>query len=162
MKKEVCRILAVNPGSRYVGYAAFRGPELLDWGVRVIRAKTSLGKRRAAQAMLVEWIERYDSDALVMKALHRNRSSQRLDHLARAMSQLAEHRKLSVAQYSIGQLKEVLCPEGKANKRQLAEQIAATYAVLARDFQREVANRNPYYLRMFEAVALGVVGYRQL
>lgn len=161
MPKEPIKLLAVNPGARYVGWAVFRGPELQDWGVRVVRAKTLLGKRRAVNAMLVEWIERFGSDYLVTKTLHRSRSSQGLNQLARSMIQLAERRKLSVAQYSIGQLKEALCPEGKANKRQLAEQIAGTYAVLAHDFQRETDNRNSYYLRMFEAVALGVVGYRQ-
>jgi hypothetical protein len=32
---------------------------------------------------------------------------------------------------------------------------------LGHDFQKEMANRHPYYQRMFEAVALGIVCYRK-
>ena len=162
MPKEPARILAVNPGSRYIGFAAFRGPELLDWGVRVIRAKTPRGKLKAAGAILIEAVERFRPDTLAIKRLHRSRSSCCLNDLTNGIKQFSRRRKLQVRQYSIGQLKNALCPEVKANKRQLAEHVAATYPVLAHDLQKEKNNRNPYYLRMFEAVALGVVCYQHL
>jgi Holliday junction resolvasome RuvABC endonuclease subunit len=157
MSQEPPRILAINPGTRYVGFAAFRGPELLDWGVRVITAKTPRGKVKAAGAILVEAIERYGSDTLVIKRLHRSRSSACLDGLSRSIRQLARPRKLQLREYSIAQVIAALCPQESVNKRQLAEHVTAIYAVLAHDFKRELANRNPYYLRMFEAVALGAV-----
>ena len=84
MPKESPRILAVNPGSRYIGFAAFRGPELLDWGVRVISAKTPRGRVRVAGQIIREAIERFRPGSLALKRLHPSRTSTSLDRLARA------------------------------------------------------------------------------
>ncbi len=162
MPKELPKILAFNPGSRYIGFAAFRGPELLDWGVRVISAKTPRGNVRVAGQIVKESVERFQPDTLAVKRLHSSRSSPSLDRLADSVWELARRRKLTVHQYSITQLKYVLCPGAKGNKRRLAAAVVATHPVLSRYFEKEMANRHPYYLRMFEAVALGVVCYRQL
>jgi len=160
MPKEPPRILAINPGSRYIGFAAFRGPELLDWGVRVISAKTPRGRVRVAGQILKEAIERFRPDTLAAKRLHSSRTSTCLDRLADSIRELSHRRELKVHQYSITELKRVLCSEAKGNKRRLAAKVAATYPILSHYFQKEMANRHPYYLRMFEAVALGIVCYR--
>lgn len=162
MPKEPPTILAINPGTRYLGFAAFRGPELLDWGVRVIRAKTSRGTLRVAATILNEAIDRFQPDTLAIKQLHRSRSSASLNSLTGTMKKLCRRRKLHVCQYSIGQLKQALCPEEPANKRRLAEHVVAAYPVLTHELQREQANLNPYYIRVFEAVALGMICYEAL
>lgn len=162
MTKEPTRILAVNPGSRYIGWAAFRGPELLDWGVRVIRAKTPRGKLASVQQILFEAVDRFHPDTLAVKRLHSSRTSGSLSSLTNKIKQRARRRRLRVCEYSIEQLKQHLSPNGKLNKRGLAEHVAAEYPALAPDFRKEQANRNPYYVRMFEAVALGMVCYERL
>lgn len=161
MPKELPKILAINPGSRYIGFAAFRGPDLLDWGVRVISAKTSRGSVRVAGYILKNAIERFQPDTLAVKRLHSSRTSRSLNHLADSIKKLARRRKLALHQYSITDLKSALCQDSKGNKRRLAAAVAATYPVLSHEFQKEMTIRHPYYLRMFEAVALGIVCYRQ-
>jgi Holliday junction resolvasome RuvABC endonuclease subunit len=161
MPKESPTILAINPGSRYLGFAAFRGPELLDWGVRVVSAATPRGGARVAGRILTEAIERFRPDTLAIKRLHSSRSSTTLDRLTDSIKQLSRRRKLTLRQYSIAELKNALCSDARANKRQLAAKVTALYPVLGHYFQKEMANRHPYYLRMFEAVALGAVCYRQ-
>src|SRR5260221_8071341 len=161
MPKEPLRILAINPGSRYLGFAAFRGPELLDWGVRVNTAKTACGNVRVAGHIIKGAMQRFHPDALAVKRLHSSRSSPSLDRLTDSIAKLSRLRKVKVRQYSITELKTALCPDTKGNKRRLAAEVAALFPILIPEFQKEIANRNPYYLRMFEAVALGIVCYRQ-
>jgi len=161
MPKEPPRILAVNPGTRYIGFAAFRGSELLDWGVRVVSAQTPRGRVWVGTRIVRETIERFQPDTLAVKRLHASRSSTSLDRLADSIRKLARRRKLGLYRYSITELKDALCSEAEGNKRRLAEAVAATYPILSRYFQKELANRHPYHLRMFEAVALGIVCYRQ-
>ncbi len=162
MVKEPLRILAINPGSRYIGFAAFRGPELIDWGVRVVSAQTPRGEVRAAGRIIAETLERFQSDVLAVKRLHASRTSPSLDRLTDSMMKLSRLRKVQVRQYSIAQLKSDLCPGTKSNKRRLTAEVAALYPVLIRFMQKELGNRNPYYIRMFEAVALGIVCYRKI
>jgi hypothetical protein len=161
MPKEPPRILAVNPGSRYLGFAAFRGPELLDWGVRAISANTPRGAIRVAGQILTQTMDRFRPDTLAVKRLHASRTSPCLDRLANSIRERSHRRKLRIQEYSIKELKTALCPGATGNKRRLAAVVAATYPVLTHEFQKEMVNRHPYYLRMFEAVALGVVCYRQ-
>lgn len=161
MPKEPPKILAVNQGSHFIGFAAFRGPELLDWGVRANTATTPRGSVRVANQILREAIERFQPDTLVMKRLHSNRTSPALDRLSDSIRELSRRRRISVQEYSITELKYVLCSGANGNKRRLAAEVVALYPVLSRNFQKEMTNRHPYHLRMFEAVALGVVYYRQ-
>jgi Holliday junction resolvasome RuvABC endonuclease subunit len=161
MSKEIPKILAINPGSRYVGWAVMHGPDLIDWGVKVIRAKTPRRRLTIFTAILVQTLERFHPDVLAIKQIHPSRSSPCLDNVTKAVTTLARRQKLKVYEYSIGQLKRALCSEGKANKRQLAEHMATMYPALAHDLRSEKANKNPYYIKAFEAVALGVVTYQR-
>lgn len=161
MPKEPPRILAVNPGSRYIGIAAFRGPELLDWGVKVVIGKTPRDKVRAARLIVAGLIEQYCPDVLALKQLHCSRSSRQLNQVVGEITNLAGRRRLKVRQYSIQELQAAFCPNAKSNKRKLAAVLAAMYPALAYDFQREAENRNPYRVRMFEAVALAAVCWQE-
>src|SRR5262245_50346560 len=161
MPKEPPRILAVNPGSRYLGFAAFRGPELLDWGVRVITPATPRGHVRVAGRIVREAMDRFQPDALAVKRLHARRTSRTLNRLTNSFGDLARQRKIKVHYFSIQDLKAALCSEAKGNKRFLAAEIVAAYPMLSLYLQKEMENRHPYHLRMFEAVGLGMVCYRQ-
>lgn len=161
MQKELPTILAINPGSHYLGFAAFYGPELLDWGVRVVSATTDRGRVRVAGQILRDAIERFHPDTLAVKRLHPSRTSPSLDRLAESIQDLSRRRRLKVYQYSITELEKVLCGEARSNKRRLAAAVATLYPALKGEYQKEMAIRHPYYLRMFEAAALGAVCYRQ-
>src|SRR4029077_4239748 len=96
MPKESPRILAVNPGTRYIGFAAFRGPELLDWGVRVISAKTQRGGIWVADQIVKETMDRFQPNSLAVKRPHSSRSSISLDRLAGSIRDLSRRRNLKV------------------------------------------------------------------
>jgi Holliday junction resolvasome RuvABC endonuclease subunit len=163
MPTEPSRILGINPGSKYIGFAAFSGPDLLDWGLRVNHAKTPRGRIRVGVQIFRETIHRFQPATLALKRLHSSRTSTSLDRLTDLIKELSRRRKLTVHQYSITQLKKALCPKRRCNKRELAAAMVAMHPVLSRDLQKEMTNpdpEHPYYLRMFEAVALGVVCYR--
>jgi hypothetical protein len=162
MPKEPPRILAVNPGSRYLGIAAFRGPELLDWGVKVVIGKTPRKKLAAGRKIVIALFDQYCPDVLVLKRLHHSRSSHQLNELVDQIKILSGRRGIKVRQYSIQDVKDALVPDIKTNKRKLAELMAAMYPALVYDHDRESRNRNPYRVRMFEAVALAVVYYQQM
>lgn len=162
MQKEPPRILAVNPGSRYLGIAAFRGPELLDWGVKVITGKTPTEKLKTARTIIVALIGQYVPNVLVIKELHPSRSSRQLDGLVRQLKSLSERRGIKLREYSIQDVKAALCPDARSNKRKLANILAAMYPALTYDLEQETQNRNPYRVRMFEAVALAAVCWQQI
>lgn len=162
MLQEPPRILAITPGTRYLGIAAFRGPHLLDWEVKGVAGKTPAEKRIAVRRILLDLIEQYLPDALVLKRLHPSRSSERLNDFVRQIKVLARPRGVKVYQYSLRDLKDALCPGAGANKRRLAEALAAMYPAMTYDLQRETRSGRAYRIRAFEAVGLAVLCWEHI
>jgi len=162
MTKKNPKILAVNPGTRYLGIAVFKGPELLDWRVKVVKGKWSKEKLQKIMMLLYSFIERHEPNVLAIKKLHRSRSSKNLNCLVNRIKQSSRRKGLKVYQYSIKDLEAFFFSEDKANKNKLVETLASKYPFLVHEFKKENANKNSYHIRVFEAVALGAVCSRQL
>jgi Holliday junction resolvasome RuvABC endonuclease subunit len=161
MPKKILRIIGINPGTRYIGVAVFQGSELLDWGVKSVGGRWSVEKMKKARMILSDLLQRYEPDVIAIKELHPSRSSRNLNHLVKEMKELARRRGLRIYQYPIKEM-ERFFHSGKMSKRKLAESVASQHPVLAHELNREKTINNPYYIRMFEAVALGSVCLHQL
>jgi len=162
MNKKLLKILAINPGTRYIGVAVFEGQELKEWRVKVFRGKWSKKKLRRIKMLMCDTIDKHGADVLAIKKLQPYRSSKNLNQLTSVIKRLSKRRGLKVYQYSIKDLKAFYSPEERINKRKLAQLMAFRYPSLWYEFKRERNNRNPYYTRVFEAAAIGEVCAEQL
>lgn len=157
MPKKIHKILAINPGTRYIGTAVFEGPELLDWAVKVAQGKFCKEKRQRILQVLRDFIDRNEPDILAIKKLHRSRSSANLNTLVGRIKQTAKRKGLKIYQYPIKDVEGFFIPEGKKNKNKLAQIMTWKYPELVHEFNKEEQNKNHYHIRMFEAVALGAM-----
>jgi Holliday junction resolvasome RuvABC endonuclease subunit len=156
------KILSINPGSRYLGMAILDGTELCDWAVRVVKGKDIREKRRFIRELISGQSNRYGVSVLAIKKAHPSRSSAALRHIVSEAKSLAVKQNLTLREFSIDEVKTHLLSAGRGNKRQLMEEVAARYPFLFREVQREEKNKNPYLIRMFEAVGMGIVCFNQL
>lgn len=154
MQKDQLNILAINPGSRYLGVAVFVGTELRDWAVR-------LAGRERIQAILSEYINQYGVHVIAIKKFHPSRTSHALRNIVSSTEKLAKQRRLVLREYSIDEVEGALLPQKKKNKRLLMEVVVARYPFLLNEFQQEKKNKNPYLIRMFETVGIGSVCLNQ-
>ena len=155
-------VLAINPGTRYLGMALFRGNQLKDWRVKILKGRWSKEKLQKALTIILTWIERYRPDLLAIKRLHPARSSRGLTSLQTQIQRICLRKKLALTQYSIKYLENIFCPEDRKNKRSLAEGVAADYPALYFELNIEKLRKNSYHIRMFEAVALGAAGVNEI
>jgi len=162
MLKKPLKILGINPGTRYLGIAFFEGGELLDWGVKVIKGKWSKQKMRKAIGIVSELLKRYEPNVIAIKKLHPSRSSRNLSRLVDWIARLARRKRLRLCRYSIGELEYFICPDEKTNRRRLADLVTSAYPVLCHELQKEKSHKNPYHIRMFEAVALCTICFHKL
>lgn len=162
MYKEPPRILAVNPGSRYIGIAVFRGADLLDWDVKVTGGATAVQRRMACHRIMADYFEMYRPNILAIKQLHPSRSSLSLDQLVKHIESFCRRRRVTIRRYSIKELEALLCPRLKITKYTLASIVANKHPALLYDLQRESQYRNPYRIRMFEAVALASACWHEI
>lgn len=154
-------ILAINPGTRYIGIAVFNGTDLVDWGVKVIEGKWSPEKLVKAGAVVSDLITDYHPNAIVIKRHHPSRTSAQLDELCREIRGIAEKYGIEVRDYSIEEIEAFHSQGIRTNKVQLAELVSVKYPALTRAFHREQQSSNPYNVRMFEAVALGLIQHNK-
>lgn len=156
------KILSVIPGTRYLGIAVFYDTDLRDWRIKEVREKGIKNKIKKAKRLFSGFIERYRPQVLAIKKLDPIRSSPHLNKLAREIRGLARRKGLKVFQYRLSEIKAAIAPSEKINKRKLAETVVFQYSELLPDLEKEKKNRNTYYLREFEAVALGLVCFFKL
>jgi hypothetical protein len=157
MLKKPITIIAVNPGTKYVAIAVFRGIELREWFIKTFKGPWSAMKMKTILSAISDLIERYKANALAIKCLHHSRSSRNLDLLVSKMKNEGKRRRIRVHEYSIGQMENAFCPGERGTKRRMAEALILEYPALWGEFEKEKRRKNPYYTRLFEAIALGSI-----
>ncbi|WAC07986.1 MAG: hypothetical protein OS130_01945 [Thermodesulfobacteriota bacterium] len=163
MHKKSPKILGINPGTRYVGVAFFQGPELKDLRIKVIEGREFKEKLKKTKAILSDLIARYEPNILAIKKLHPSRSSQNLNRLATRLKEFSKQKRLKVFEFPMKDLEKFLSIEKSIkNKRELQEAVVSRYPFLVNELSKEKKNKNSYFVRMFEAIALGVVCFNRL
>lgn len=134
----------------------------MDWRMKVLKGKWSKEKMKKAIDIISEFIERYEPGVLAIKKLHPSRRSQNLAQLTARIKEFSRRKGLKVFQYSIKDVEEFFIREDKLNKKNLAETIVLENPALFHELQKEKSHNNPYFIRVFEAVALALVCFYQL
>lgn len=117
--------------------------------------KWSKKKVDKAIDVISEYIELHGLNTIVLKNLHPCHSSKNLRLLVSRIRYLALRKKIKVYEYSIKELEEFFLTDERHNKKTLAQKLVSDYPALIHELEQEKAHKNPYHLRMFEAVALG-------
>jgi hypothetical protein len=162
MLKKPLRIIGINPGSKYLALAIFRGSDLRYWGIKVLKGKWSKEKIEKTKEILSNLISQYDFNVSVIKKLHPSRSSKNLNRFAAKIKEFLKAKGLRIYEYPVKDLEKFFSPEERINKNRMAELIASEYPFLFQVLEKEKRNRNPYAIRMFEAIALGIRCFHQI
>jgi hypothetical protein len=157
MPKRGHNILVVNPGTKYLGLAVFEGPDLVYWGIKVLEGRWSKEKLRKTEIIVLDLVEYYTITKIIQKQLNPARSSKNLNRLAIAIEQIAEANEVGHQSYILKELKETLAPGMRTNKMDIAGLVAARYRFLIPLLDKERKKKHPYFIRMFEAIAAGMV-----
>ena len=161
-KSRPLRLLAIDPGTRYLGVAVFEGRDLVDHMVKGVRDKNTTKVINRVRSVLVKLIDRYQVEALVLEGPYyaQSKTSKGMKAMIQAIKALVRKRKLRFYSLSPLMVKRHLCPQGKAVRMEAARVIAECYYPwLWREYEKERARswwRDHYHLRVFNAVALGL------
>jgi hypothetical protein len=151
-------ILGINQGTRYIGLAVFSGTVLCHWAVKTLRGQWSKAKLKKAVEIIKRVVDHYHPSAIALKSMSPIRSSRNLRLLSANIRRIAQLKHIKTFEYAISDLKRHHSGEMTLrNKKQLAEILASQYPDLYFELEKEKRNRNPYYMRMFEAVALAAM-----
>lgn len=162
MGTNQANILAINPGSRHMGIAVFCEMELREWSIKILHKVTSKEKEELAIEIIQEMIRLYCINKVVIKKLHPSRSSSNLEHILSALKKCILKSSIELCEYSLDAVENFLITSQRKNKTNIMQEVVTRYPFLNHELEMERRNKNHYFIRMFEAVALGITCLNRL
>jgi len=153
--------LGISPGTRRLGIGIIRDGDLRDWRNIGFHGRWSARKLDRIRNTITSLLERTRPDVVSLKTPHPSRSSDHLDRIVTMITELAKSRRIRLRRYSIIDVKRTLAPDATINKRRMGDLLATQYPALHPELTAELKNLNPYYDRVFEAIGVATLGYRE-
>lgn len=157
-------ILALRPGRREMGVAVLEGKDLLFWGVAGFREYQGEALLAAVEARLLALLQTYQPQVLAMEKPSPGRlvASPALGAVMSRISAVAVRAGLQVRLYGSKGVRERLCGDSRATHNQVVDRVVALYPHLGRCRRPRRTWQEDYWRPMFTAVAVGVVGGREV
>jgi len=159
------RTLALDPGTREMGYAILERTDLLYLGVHTFPHRCSVDRLCAEGQRFVQGLlDAYMPQGFVIAKTWyaKSKRATRLHVFVETMEGFATQKGLLVCTYTPQMVKKMICGHGDATKRDIAETlIRRHYPYLAKYLRRDLRARDKYWQSMFDAVALGLTGYEK-
>src|SRR5436309_7802211 len=158
------RILAVDPGTRYMGVAFLVGPELIRADVEHGREPGMATKEipKKAQVVLRRWIEHYEPDVIAVEQAFfaQSKRSRHLQRITQAITIVAKAKCLPVQLYPPTIVRRLICKQGRPTRLAVARVIATEYFPWLQPYYDKEAKkswwRKHYWTHLFDAIAVGL------
>ena len=155
------RILAIDPGTRDIGFALFDRGELVHYGVKTIRRqrKSSHQKLKDGRKIVLRLINDFRPQTLVVEKTFfaNNRNSALLNVFADEIKAVGKRKGLQVQSLAANSVRKMLCGNGRATKDDVARELVDRYPELRPYLTSDRRWKERYHRNMFDAVALGMV-----
>jgi len=160
MPKSKSKILAIDPGTKYMGVALLDNGALIDCGVKVIKNRRSPHEILwACRRIILRIIRDFQPDILVFEKTFfaQNRNTALLNVLGDEIRNIGRRKGLQVLSYAPSTMKKAICGNGRASKEEVARVVASKYPELRVFLTQDRKWKERYHQNMFDAVALGII-----
>jgi len=159
------KILAIDPGTRYIGIAYFDDKKLTYYGVKTIEKKEfPRDTLKESRTLLLRLISDFDPDTLVVEKtfFSNNKNSALLNVLADEMLKIGKSKGLKVISFAANTVRKLICGNGAATKDDVAKVIITLYPELKPYLHSDKKWKELFYRNIFDAIALGLSIYRSI
>ncbi len=152
------KILAIDPGSRYLAVAIFENNDLIYSAVKTINGRTIQELLQKASEIIADLILTYQPDVVAQEKLYyiQCRTSEKLQRLTRQIKKVVQGMQVDYVEYPPTFVRQQICQQEKASKKKAFTILAARYSDdLVVKTGTEKLGQDKYRNRLFDAVALG-------
>lgn len=154
------RILAIDPGTRYIGVAFLEKGIPVHLGVKTIKARMSPHETlQAGRRIILRLIKDFRPRVLAVEKTFfaNNRNSALLNVFSDEIRAIGKRKKLKVVSYAPNTIRKALCGNGRASKEDAARVLVARFPELKVYLTQDRKWKVRYHQNMFDALALGIV-----
>src|SRR5712692_9557030 len=154
------RILAIDPGTRFMGIAFLDDGKLIYHTVKVI-AKGGSPQRtlQRARDAVVRLIDDLDPNIVAVERtfFNQSRNTALLNVLFDEIRSIARRKRLAFVSYAPSTIKKFISGNGRAGKKQVATIVVSRFPELKVYLTQDRAWKERFHQNMFDAVALGIM-----
>jgi crossover junction endodeoxyribonuclease RuvC len=153
------RVVAIDPGTRFMGYAILHGPRLVTSGVYRLRGHRARDRLDDAERWLLRLISEHRPQALALERTFSVDSARTalLRALAHRLHQLGLDHRLVVRSLPPTMVRRLLLGKGHASKDEVMEAIVTRHFPRLAPFARvRLPLTRRYWQNMFDAIAVGL------
>ncbi|HZS09352.1 MAG TPA: crossover junction endodeoxyribonuclease RuvC [Blastocatellia bacterium] len=152
------KVLAIDPGTRHLGVVVLSTSQLLYFGIKTFRRPQPPHERLAEIAHCIRsLIGEHRPAALAIEQTSLVQKNATLLNVAAAeIKCTAQAEGLPVYEYAPAEARRVLCEDGRATKHKVVQVLAGRFPELARLLNNQTKWEELYWVRMFDALAVGV------
>jgi Holliday junction resolvasome RuvABC endonuclease subunit len=152
-------ILAIDPGTRELGFAVLEGENLIYYGVKTVTNRKAPNLvLETVNSFIKSLIEKYQPSILAIEKMFiAQKNSALLFVVAEQIKAIARENKILIWEQAPLAIRKRLCQKGRATKREAAKIVADRYPELLRYYNRTRFWELEYYANLFDAVAVGLV-----
>jgi len=164
MAKNKKKILAIDPGTRHMGYAFLDKGKLLYYGVKVIeKGKSPSETLREGRKQVLRLINDLRPNILAVEKafISNNRNTSLLNVLFDEIKAVGKRKGLKVLCFAPSTVKKHIAKNGWAKKKEVAKAICTKYPELKVYLTQDRGWKERYHQNMFDAVALAEMGLNQ-
>jgi len=159
MRKNKNSLLAIDPGTRHLGFASFQNRSLEDYGVKDVRYVAGAEDVFAAVATIIDrLIAQKRPYAVALELNHFSQIQQNLKLMLciGKIKQVARRHRIRVFELDPRTIRKVVCRNGNATKRELARTVSVKYPEMLPYLESNRRWRERYYQNAFDAIAVGL------
>lgn len=162
MQTSKTNILIVAPYTKRLGIAVFSNADLIHFAVKTLRSPRTIESVNTEISIQLKHLSRKFAPRLVIiKALSkRQRSSEKQQHMARAIRQFAAAKGIESKDVAFDRVKQKLSVEGRPTMATTFTTVRRAFPELARFDHFQNPSQRIYYTSLLSAVAIGFAHYR--
>lgn len=146
-------ILGISFSTRMQGLAVIRSNYLVDYSLKLNKDKWGPQKKDLFLSSLASCIKCHTISTICLSRPYPHQETREVKELYVLIRSLAYQQKIRLVEYTPKKLL-LLCNETeKKTKKALMRSLCEIYPELVMQYEKEMSNRNKYYIKLFEAVA---------
>lgn len=158
------KILAIDPGSRYLAVAVFENNDLIYSGIKTVKGRNIQELLQKASEIIAELIITYQPDLVAQEKLYyiQCRTSDKLQQLTQQIKTVTQRMQVDYVEYPPVFVRQQICQQEKPTKNKTFKILAVLYPELVIKIGTDKLGKDKYWDQMFNAVALGYCCWEKL
>jgi Holliday junction resolvasome RuvABC endonuclease subunit len=144
------------------GLAVIKSNLLVDYSLKLHKDKWGPQKRDRVLSSLASCIKDYDITTISLSRPYLFQQTRESKELYVNIRSLAYQQKLRLVEYMPNELLSICTGTEKRTKKILMANVSYMYPELSPYYEKEVGNKNKYYIKLFEAVAAATLFMRDV